>query len=133
MYENNLVLPLRYLKSIINKHLDSYCPTITVHFWTVIVWPLLRFLGIYGVIGLRFKQNLWSWKNKTWGYNLYVWEEPSSASKIFKIAHQQTLGLLLSNCYCLFLNCYCLTSPQIFNYIWSYKTSIQAKFVAFER
>jgi hypothetical protein len=27
-------------------------------------------------------------------------EEPSSASKIVKIAHQQTLGLLLSNCYC---------------------------------
>jgi len=27
--------------------------------------------------------------------------EPSSASKIVKIAHQQTLGLLLSNCYCL--------------------------------
>jgi hypothetical protein len=28
-------------------------------------------------------------------------EEPSSASKIVKIAHQQTLGLLLANCYCL--------------------------------
>jgi hypothetical protein len=27
--------------------------------------------------------------------------EPSSASKIVKIAHQQTHGLLLSNCYCL--------------------------------
>jgi len=27
-------------------------------------------------------------------------EEPSSASKIVKIAHQQTLGLLLSNSYC---------------------------------
>jgi len=27
--------------------------------------------------------------------------EPSSASKIVKIAHQQTLGLLMSNCYCL--------------------------------
>jgi hypothetical protein len=31
------------------------------------------------------------------------WGEPSSASKIVKIAHQQTLGLLLSNCYCLVL------------------------------
>jgi len=28
-------------------------------------------------------------------------EEPSSASKIVKISHQQTLGLLLSTCYCL--------------------------------
>jgi len=28
-------------------------------------------------------------------------QEPSSASKIVKIAHQQTLGLLLSNSYCL--------------------------------
>jgi len=28
-------------------------------------------------------------------------EEPSSASQIVKIAHQETLGLLLSNCYCL--------------------------------
>jgi hypothetical protein len=27
--------------------------------------------------------------------------EPSSTSKIVKIAHQQTVGLLLSNCYCL--------------------------------
>jgi hypothetical protein len=27
--------------------------------------------------------------------------EPSSASKIIKIAHQQTLGLLLSSYYCL--------------------------------
>jgi len=37
-------------------------------------------------------------------------EEPISASKIVKIAHQQTLGPLLSNCYC-------MTSPYIFNYI----------------
>jgi len=34
-----------------------------------------------------------------------------------------------------FLNCYCLTSPQIFNYnyIWSYRTPIQAKVMALER
>ena len=51
--------------------------------------------------------------------------EPSSASKIVKIAHQQTLGLLLSNCYC-------LTSPHIFNHIWSYGTPIQAKLVSLE-
>jgi len=62
-----------------------------------------------------------------------LWEEPSSASKVVKIAHQQTLGLLLCNYYCPFLNCYCLTSPQLFNYIWSYRTPIQAKFMAFER
>jgi len=62
-----------------------------------------------------------------------LWEEPNSAFKIVKFAHQQTLGLLLSNCYYRFFNCYCLTSPQIFNYIWSYKTPIQAKFVALER
>jgi hypothetical protein len=60
-------------------------------------------------------------------------EEPSSASKIVKITHQQTLGLLLSNCYCPFLNCYCLTSPQIFNYISSYRIPIQVQFVALER
>ena len=29
------------------------------------------------------------------------WEEPISASKVVKIAHEQMLGLLLSNCYCL--------------------------------
>jgi hypothetical protein len=40
------------------------------------------------------------WKDKTWGYKFYDQEEPSSASKIVKIAHQQTLRLLLSNCYC---------------------------------
>jgi len=38
------------------------------------------------------------------------------------------------DCYCptvtvSFLNCYCLTSPQIFNHIWSYRPPIQAKFV----
>jgi len=60
-------------------------------------------------------------------------EEPISSSKIVKIAHQQTLGLLLSTCYCPFFNYYCLTSPQIFNYIWSYRTSIQVKFMALER
>jgi hypothetical protein len=43
--------------------------------------------------------------------------EPSSASKIVIIAHQQTL-----DCYCptitvLILNCYCPTSPHIFNNI----------------
>jgi hypothetical protein len=54
--------------------------------------------------------------------------EPSSASKIVKIAHQETFGLLLS----VVLNCYCLTSPQIFNYIWSYRTPIQAKFMSLE-
>ena len=30
-----------------------------------------------------------------------IQEEPNFASKIVKIAHQQTLGLLLSNSYCL--------------------------------
>jgi len=60
------------------------------------------------------------------------WEEPSSASKIHKIARQQTRGLLLSNCYCPFLKCYCLTSPQIFNYIWSYRTPIQETLVSLE-
>jgi len=52
-------------------------------------------------------------------------EEPSSASKIVKIAHQQTLGQLLSNCYC-------LTYTQNFNYIWSYRTAIQARLVSLE-
>jgi len=102
-------------------------------FWTVTVWPLLRFLTISGVIELRFKRNLCRWKDKTWGYKFYVWGEPSSASKIVNIAHQRTLGLLLSNCYCLFLNRYILTSPHMFNYIWSCRTPIQAKFVSLER
>jgi len=62
-----------------------------------------------------------------------IWEEPISASKIVNIAHQRTLGLLLSNCYCLFLNRYILTSPHMFNCIWSYRTPIQAKFVSLER
>jgi len=62
-----------------------------------------------------------------------LWDETSSASKIVKIAHQQTLEQLLSNYYCPFLNRYCLTSPQIFNYIWSYRTPIQAKFMELKR
>ena len=40
-------------------------------------------------------------------------------------------------CYCptvtvSFLNFYCLTSPQIFNHIWSYRTAIQEKLVSLE-
>jgi hypothetical protein len=60
-------------------------------------------------------------------------EEHSSASKIVKIAYQQNLGLLLFNCYCLVFELLLLTSPHIFNYIWSYRTPIQAKFTALER
>jgi len=30
-----------------------------------------------------------------------IQEEPTFACKIVKIAHEQTLGLLLANCYCL--------------------------------
>jgi len=41
-------------------------------FWTVTVWPLLRFLTISGVIELRFKLNLWRWKGKIWGHKFYV-------------------------------------------------------------
>jgi hypothetical protein len=85
--KKNLVLLLRKSKSLINKHLDCYCPTVTVHFWTVTVWPLLRFLTISGDIDFRFKWNSWRWKGKTWGYKFNVWEKPYSASKIVKIAH----------------------------------------------
>jgi hypothetical protein len=133
MIKKNPVLPLRYSKSLINKNFDCYCPTFTVNFWTVTVWPLLKFLTISGVIELQFKRNLWRWKGKTCSYKFNDWEDPSSSSKIIKIAHQQKLRLLLSNCYCQFLNCYYLTYPQIFNYIWSYRTPIQAKFVALKR
>jgi len=56
------------------------------------------------------------------------WEEPSSTFKIVKFAHQQTLELLLS-IFELLLS----TSPQIFYYIWSYRTPIQAKYMALER
>jgi len=40
-------------------------------FLIVIIWPLFRFLTIYGVIELRFKRNLCCWKAKTWGYKFY--------------------------------------------------------------
>jgi len=70
--EKNPVLPLRQSKSLINKHLDCYYPTVTVYFWTVTVWPHLRVFKIYRVIGLWFKKHLWRWKGKTWGYKFYV-------------------------------------------------------------
>jgi len=37
MFEKNPVLPLRQSKSLINKHLDCYYPTVTVYFLTVTV------------------------------------------------------------------------------------------------
>jgi hypothetical protein len=66
--------------------------------WTVTIRSLLGCLTISRVIELRFKRDWSRWKAKTWGYKEW---EPSSASKIVKIAHQQTFGLLLSNRYCL--------------------------------
>jgi hypothetical protein len=54
---------------------------------------------IYGVVKVRHEAT-----------SSMFWEEPSSASKIFKIAHHQKRELLLSNCYC-------LTFPPISNYI----------------
>ena len=59
-------------------------------------------------------------------------EQPSSASKIVKIAHQQTLGLLLSNCYCLVFELL-LSSTHNFNYIWSSNTAIHARLISLER
>jgi len=55
-------MPLRYIKSLVNKHLDCYCPPVTVSF----------------------------------------------------------------------LKCYWLTSPQIFNDIWSYRTPIEVKLVSLQ-
>jgi hypothetical protein len=37
----------------------------------------------------------------TWGYKFYELRRTSSSDKIVKIVHQQTLGQLQSNCYCL--------------------------------
>ena len=62
IFQENPLMPLRQSKSLVNKHLDCYCPTLNVSF----------------------------------------------------------------------LNSYCLTSSQIFNYIWSYRTPIQARLVSLE-
>ena len=56
------------------------------------------------------------------------WEEPNSASKVVTIAHQETLGLLLSIFELLLSN---LSSD--FYYIYSYRTPIQATFITLER
>ena len=103
-FGKNPVLPLRKSKLLINKCLDCYCPTITVHFWTVTVWPLLIFFTISGVIELRFKTNLWRWKGKTWGYNLYVGKNPVLPLRYSK--------LLINKC----LDCYC---PTVTVHFWT--------------
>jgi hypothetical protein len=128
MDENNPVLPLRYLKSLINKHLDSYCPTVTVHFWTVTLWALLRFFTISGVLGMR--------SSELYGVGKIRHEATSSMDKnnpVLPLRYSKSFINKHLDCYCPFLNCYCLTSPQIFKYIWSYRTPILAKFVALER
>jgi len=50
--------------------------------------PLLKFLTISGVLGLRFKRGWSYWKAKTRGYKSPEEGEPSSTFKIVKIAHQ---------------------------------------------
>jgi len=67
-----------YCRSLSNPSYHSflYIWIVTVQlllprFWTVNVWSLLRFLTIFRVIELRFKQNLCHWKAKTWGYRFY--------------------------------------------------------------
>ena len=94
-------------------------------FWTVTVLPLLRFLTISGVIKLRFKRNLCRWKDITWGYNFYDLRRTYFC--LYDSQHRSSTNT--STVTVRFLNCYCLTSTHIFNYIWSYRTPIQAKLV----
>jgi len=46
-----------------------------------------------------------------------IQEEPTFASKIVKIAHQQTLGLLLATCYCLVFE---LLLSDLYSYFYLY-------------
>jgi hypothetical protein len=110
LFEENPVLPVRYLKSQINEHLDCYCPTVTVRFWTVTVWPLLRFLTISGGIEVQFMKNLCRSKDKTWGYKFYDLRRTQLCLEDSQ-NHSSTNTWTLT---VRFLNCYCLTSTQIF-------------------
>jgi hypothetical protein len=59
-------------------------------------------------------------------------EEPSSASKIVKIAHQQTLGLLLFNYYCFVFELLLSDLSSDFYLYLEHRTPIQARLVSLE-
>ena len=132
-FEKNPVLPLRQSKSLINKHLNCYCPTVTV-----------SFLNCYCLTSPKIFNYIWSYRTPIQA-KFKALERQDMRLQVLCFEKNPVLPLGQSNClinkhldcYCptvtvSFLNCYCLTSPQIFNYIWSYKTSIQARLVSLE-
>ena len=133
-FEKNPVLPLGQSKFLINKLLDCYCPTLTV-----------SFLNCYCLTSPQIFNYILSYRTPTQA-KFKALERQDMRLQVLCFEKNPVLPLGQSkslinkhlDCYCptvivSFLNCYCLTSPKIFNYIWSYRTPTQAKFKALER
>jgi branched-subunit amino acid transport protein AzlD len=131
--KENPILPLRQSKLLINKHLDCYCPTVTV-----------SFLNCYCLTSPKIFNNIWSYRTpievilvslENLDMRLQViWKKENS---VLPLRQSKLLINKYLDCYyptvtVSFLNCYCLTSSHIFNYIWSYRTLIQARLVSLE-
>jgi branched-subunit amino acid transport protein AzlD len=131
--KENPILPLRQSKLLINKHLDCYCPTVTV-----------SFLNCYCLTSPKIFNNIWSYRTlievilvslESLDMMLQViWKKENP---VLPLRQSKLLINKYLDCYCptvtvSFLNCYCLTSSHIFNYIWSYRTLIQARLVSLE-
>jgi hypothetical protein len=112
----NCYCPTVVVQPLLSKHwtatvqtLNCYCPTVSVQLLlfelllsngccpTIAVWTLIRFLTISRVLELHFKWDWSHWKAKTRCYKFSEEREPSSASKIVKIAHQPISLTALQN------------------------------------
>jgi len=131
--KENPILPLRQSKLLINKHLDCYCPTVTV-----------SFLNCYCLTSPKIFNNIWSYRTlievilvslESLDMMLQViWKKENP---VLPLRQSKLLINKYLDCYCptvtvSFLNCYCLTSSHTFNYIWSYRTLIQVRLVSLE-
>ena len=139
MIKDNQVVPLRQSKLLINKHLECYC---------FVFERLLSDLSLYFQLYLELLH--WFIQGNLFPLTGYVCLSVLLVSSLFcklvlrfliytiltfdqKKKKHPVLPLRQSK---LLINkhqdCYSLTSPQIINYFWSYRTPIQARLVSLE-
>jgi hypothetical protein len=97
--------------------LDCYSRTVTVLILNCYSPTLLRFLTISIVIELHLKRDGSRWKASTRGYRFSEGRRSQFCLQGRQNCSSTNIGLLLLNCYCLFIELLLCDSPQIFNYI----------------
>jgi hypothetical protein len=113
--KENLVLPPRQSKLLINKYWTVIIQLLLSKNWTVTVRPLFRFLIISGVIELHFKRDWSHWKAKTRGYKFYVERRTQFCPQDSQNCSSTNIRLLLYNCY--YLKNWTVTIRPLFRFL----------------